>query len=282
MDELTRAMVGRELAPSLASAAAAAPVTAAPGDMSAESSEEVVLRVEGLARAGAFAPISFEVRRGEILGIAGLMGAGRSELLRAIFGADRPSAGRVLVDGVALAPGRPALAIARGVALVPEDRKHQGLLLDLSVRENLALASLPERARAGFVDGARERAVAERWIGELSIRTPGAEQPVRALSGGNQQKVVLGKWLETRPRVLLLDEPTRGIDVGAKAELHQLIRALAQEGLALVVVSSELPELLALSDRIAVLHEGRLTGVLARAEAGEEPLMRLMTGQNAA
>jgi rhamnose transport system ATP-binding protein len=270
-------MAAATAATTAATAMAAATTGARPAAMDA-----VELRVDGLTRAGVFAPISFEVRRGEILGIAGLMGAGRSELLRAIFGADLATGGRVLVGGSPLPLGRPALAIARGLVLVPEDRKQQGLLLDLSVRENLSLPSLDRLARAGFVDGERERAIAERWIDELAIRTPSAEQPVRALSGGNQQKVVLGKWLETRPRVLLLDEPTRGIDVGGKSELHQLIRELAGDGMALVVVSSELPELLALSDRIAVLHEGRLTGVLARAEAGEEPLMRLMTGQNAA
>jgi ribose transport system ATP-binding protein len=150
------------------------------------------------------------------------------------------------------------------------------------VRENLSLPDLGHLARGGFVRRAAERAAVDRWIAELSVRTPSREQIVKNLSGGNQQKVVLGKWLQTQPRVLLLDEPTRGIDVGGKAEIHALIRRLADAGMALVLVSSELPELLALSDRIAALHEGRLTGVLTRAAAGEEPLLRLMMGQNAA
>jgi ribose transport system ATP-binding protein len=286
-DELTRLMVGRAPPPP----SARPPVH---GDRPAKSAKrageevpsrgeaEVALRVDGLERRGAFAPISFDVRRGEILGIAGLMGAGRSELLRAIFGADRATGGRVLVDGEPLPLGRPAQAIARGLVLLPEDRKREGLLLDLSVRENLSLPSLDRLARAGWVRRAAERAAADRWISELAVRTPSREQIVGNLSGGNQQKIVLGKWLQTQPRVLLLDEPTRGIDVGGKAEIHALIRRLADEGMALVVVSSELPELLALSDRIAALHEGRLTGVLTRAAAGEEALLRLMMGQNAA
>jgi ribose transport system ATP-binding protein len=269
LDELTRLMVGRPPPP---------PSLRAPPAADAA----IALRLDGLGRRGAFDAISLDVRRGEILGIAGLMGAGRSALVRAIFGADRPTSGRVLVDGEPLPPGRPAASIARGLVLLPEDRQRQGLLLTRSVRENLSLPSLGRLARAGWVRRAAERAAAERWIGELAIRTPSREQPVGSLSGGNQQKVVLGKWLETRPRVLLLDEPTRGIDVGGKAEIHALIRRLADDGLALVLVSSELPEVMALADRIAVLHEGKLTGVLARAAATEEQLMRLMTGQAAA
>jgi ribose transport system ATP-binding protein len=267
IDELVRSMVGRT------------PPKLAPR---APSDGDIELCVEELGRAGAFAPISFNVRKGEILGIAGLMGAGRSELLRAIFGADRATSGRVLVGGRELGPGRPEQSIARGLVLLPEDRKREGLLLDLPVRANLSLPSLSRIAHAGWVRDAEERAIADRWIESLAIRTPSREQLVRHLSGGNQQKVVLGKWLQMQPRVLLLDEPTRGIDIGGKVEIHQLIRRLADDGLALVVVSSELPEVMALADRIAVLHEGKLSGVLERAAATEEQLMRLMTGQAAA
>jgi ribose transport system ATP-binding protein len=241
---------------------------------------DVVLQVEGLSRRGAFENISFEVRRGEIFGIAGLMGAGRTELLRCVFGADPVDGGRVLLEGRPLPLGDPAASIGRGMALLPEDRKLQGLILGLSVRENINLPSLDQLSRwPGFVAPADERAAAERGIRELGIRTPSPEQRVASLSGGNQQKVVLAKWLSTGPKVLLLDEPTRGIDVAAKAEIYQVMNRLAKSGMALVMVSSELPEVLGMSDRIAVLHEGRLAGLVSRSHATQERLMALATGQ---
>jgi len=200
--------------------------------------------------------------------------------VRAIAGADRHQGGRVLVEGREVRFRSPADAIAAGVVLAPEDRKRDGLLAGMSVRANLSLAALRSVARHGWILADAEREVAMRWIRELDIRTPSPEQLAKNLSGGNQQKVVLAKWLHTAPKVLLLDEPTRGIDVGAKAEIYELMRRLAERGLALVMVSSELPEVLGMSDRIAVMHEGRLAAVLPRSEATEERVMHFATGQD--
>jgi len=222
--------------------------------------------------------VSFELRRGEIVGLAGLVGAGRSELLESLFGLSPPLAGGIVVDGEILVPASPRHAIRAGLALVPEDRKAQGLVVDFSVRENLNLAALEHAARAGFVDRAATDATARESIDDLRIKTPSAEQPVRFLSGGNQQKVVLGKWLAMRPRVLLLDEPTRGVDVGAKQEIYAIVERLASEGVAVLFVSSEMEEVLGLADRVLVMHEGRLTGELGRGEMSEESILHLATG----
>jgi len=240
---------------------------------------EVVLAVRNLRTpAHPSHPISLEVRAGEIVGIAGLVGAGRTELLTTLFGVTPAVAGSVAVGGRAVTPRSPLAAIAAGLALVPEDRKQQGLVLEMAVRENISLVALWPEGRAGFIDFARERRLAAEMIAALAIKTPGDRQAVQFLSGGNQQKVVLGKWLAMKPKVLLLDEPTRGIDVGAKAEIYDLVHRLAGQGLAVLFVSSELEEILTLADRALVMHEGRLAGELARGELTEENVMRLAAG----
>ncbi|HEX5789494.1 MAG TPA: sugar ABC transporter ATP-binding protein [Woeseiaceae bacterium] len=219
--------------------------------------------------------VDLAVGPGEVLGVFGLMGAGRTELLETLFGLHpRAMSGEVFVDGAPARFRSPADAIARGIVLAPEDRKREGLVPGMTVGENLSLACLADHTRFGLVDEAAEARQVDDAIARLSIKTPSAREAVRNLSGGNQQKVILGKWLATRPRVLLLDEPTRGIDVNAKEEIYALIEALRSEGLAVVVVSSELPEILALADRIAVLSEGRKTGEFSRGEADVETLMR--------
>lgn len=228
---------------------------------------EVALAVRGLrTMAHPSEAIDLEVRSGEIVGIAGLVGAGRTEFIETLFGITPPVAGSVEVDGRRVFLRSPVDAIHARLALVPEDRKTCGLILELAVRENLSLAAIRRSSRAGFIDGAWERQLAAESIRALGIKTPGDRQVVQFLSGGNQQKVVLGKWLAMRPRVLLLDEPTRGIDVGAKAEIYDLVHRLAGSGTAVLFVSSEMEEVLSLSDRAVVMHEGRLAGVLSRAE----------------
>jgi ABC-type sugar transport system ATPase subunit len=218
--------------------------------------------------------ISLTAATGRVLGVAGLAGAGRSELLRIISGAQRAATGTVTFDGVRLGQGSVARAMAAGVVLVPEERRTQGLMLSASIQDNIALANLAELSRFGLASGRRERQTAETKMRELRIKATSAQQPVAELSGGNQQKVVLAKYLERRPRLLLLDEPTRGIDVGTKAEIYGLIRKLAEGGVAVVVVSSEIPELLGIADDIAVLHEGRLTGILPAAQTDEQTLLQ--------
>ncbi|WP_069812365.1 sugar ABC transporter ATP-binding protein [Streptomyces sp. TP-A0874] len=223
-----------------------------------EAAGRPVLEVQGLAREGEFAHVDLALRPGEILGLAGLVGSGRSELLETIYGARRPSAGRVLVDGRPLRPGSVLAAVRAGIGLAPEERKAQGLLMLESVTRNVSLSSLARFARAGWLDRAAERSAAHRGTGELSLRPADPDRPVRTLSGGNQQKVVLARWLLRGCRVLLLDEPTRGVDVGARAELYTLIRRLADDGVAVLLVSSEVPEVLGLADRVLVLREGRV------------------------
>jgi ribose transport system ATP-binding protein len=220
--------------------------------------------------------VSFQVHRGEVLGIGGLLGAGRTEILETIFGvAGGERSGRVRIDGVPVAITGPESAKALGMAFVTEDRKRTGLVLDFPIRANAALPSQGRLNRFGLASLARETALARETIARLNIRCTGPEQPVGGLSGGNQQKVVLGKWLATAPRVLLLDEPTRGIDVGAKQEVYGLIERLKDAGVAIVLVSSELPELLRLADRILVMCEGRSAGLLERAAATQERIMEL-------
>jgi ribose transport system ATP-binding protein len=224
--------------------------------------------------------LNFSIRSQEIVGIAGLVGAGRTELLRTLFGIDPPREGTILVDGQRQPIRHPRDAIRAGLALVPEERKAQGLILEMSVQQNVGLAGLNRTARAGaFIDFSRERRDAVAMIDRLQLRPPNRKQLVSNLSGGNQQKVVLAKWLLLQPRVLLLDEPTRGVDVGAKEEIYHLIEQAAEAGAAVLFVSSDLPEVLGLADRILVMHEGRLAGELQRAHASEEAVMRLATGE---
>ncbi len=253
-------------------------VGAAPGGAPAV---EPALTVRRLRRHGRLHDVTLEVRRGEIVGVAGLMGAGRSRLLRTIFGAEPRDGGEVEAAGEGSGPRpvkTPPRAIAAGIGFVPEDRRTMGLVLTASVAENIGLVTPPGSRRLGFLRRGLLRSLAERAVAALRIKTPGVDAPVRALSGGNQQKVVLARWLGSRLRVLLLDEPTRGVDVGAKAEIHRHLRELAASGLGLLLASSELPELLALCDRIYVMRQGRLAGQLGRAEASPEAILRLATG----
>jgi ribose transport system ATP-binding protein len=237
---------------------------------------DVVLRVQGLCTAAIpRAQVDLELRAGEVVGLAGLLGSGRSELLRALFGADRAVAGHVEVRGVRLRGHDPAAAAQSGLVLLPEDRKQQGLVLGMSVLQNLSLPTLHRRGR--FVDRDYERELCQRSVAELSIAASSGEQIASTLSGGNQQKVVLGKWLAAEPAVLLLDEPTRGVDVGARAEIYSRIHELASRGLAVLFASSDLDEVLALADRAIVLHQGAVAGVLARDELSEERVMMLAT-----
>lgn len=225
--------------------------------------------------------LNFAVHSGEIVGIAGLVGAGRTEMLRTLFGVDPPLSGEVRIRGQRLADNSPVSSIQAGIALVPEDRKQQGVVLDMSIRENISLAAIHRHARAGFIDFAQERSTSAEMCRKLSVKTPSDSVRTGNLSGGNQQKVVLGKWLSMQPHVLLLDEPTRGIDIGAKQEIYQLMDQLASQGLAILFVSSELEEIMGLSDRVLVMHEGCLTGELSRNELTEQSIMNLATRQTA-
>lgn len=222
--------------------------------------------------------ISFNVAKGEVLGFAGLVGAGRSEIARAIFGVDESLETEVALDGKGLRIDDPQDAITHGIYLVPEDRRLCGLIVDFNIRENISLPNLDSYAPGKIINFSKEAAAARDAIKAINIKTPTPEMPAANLSGGNQQKVVLAKWLTFAPRVLIFDEPTRGIDVGAKAEIYELIRKLAADGVSVIVISSEMEEVLGISDRIAVMHEGRLTGVLDRAQFSEEAVMRLATG----
>lgn len=223
-------------------------------------------------------PLNFRVRAGEIVGLAGLVGAGRTEVLLTLFGVTPRVSGGIRVAGKQIHPRSPRDAIQSGLSLVPENRKSQGVVLGMDVRQNVSLASLRRDQRKGFVNRRREAELSVEMIRSLRIKTPGDRQVVQFLSGGNQQKVVLGKWLATHPRVLLLDEPTRGIDVGAKHEIYQVMEELARQGVAILFVSSEMEEVLGMSDRVLVMHEGRITGELDRGELSEEAIMRLATG----
>ena len=238
----------------------------------------VVLEVEGLTNDTEFADISFELRRGEILGFYGLVGSGRSEAMQCLFGLTPPIAGRVLLDGAEISITEPAEAIAAGMAYVPEDRQEQGLALPLGVRENITIASLRDHVKRIFLSRRSETEATETLGTRLSIRAAGWESPVNELSGGNQQKVVISKWLATRPKVVILDEPTKGIDVGSKAAVHDFIGELAEEGLAVILVTSELPEALGLSDRLIVMHEGRIAETFTRGNWSPEAVVAMATG----
>jgi ABC-type sugar transport system ATPase subunit len=247
---------------------------------------DVALEVDRISRRGnardpsatVLADVSLSVRKGEILGVAGLVGAGRTEMARAVFGADPFDSGRILVEGKPVDITSPQQAIRHGIGLVPEDRKQQALFLSLAIRMNLSMAALDRISRWRiFVDEPGETALVEQYRKALNIRMASPDQLVFNLSGGNQQKVVLARWLALRPKVLIVDEPTRGIDVGAKVEVHNLLFDMAAAGIAVIAISSELPEILAISDRIVTMREGRVTGELSRTEADQERLMSLMT-----
>ena len=263
-NDLIRRMVGRDLADLYPKQAA--------------EIGEVMLSVRRLTREGVFTDVSFEVRSGEIVGLAGLVGAGRSEVARAVFGVDRWDGGEVAVCGQALKPGRPSLAMAAGLALVPEDRRAQGLVMDMSIERNIGLTGLRETSRAGLMDRAGERGRALDWAVKLQVKYARLADVVGTLSGGNQQKVVLAKWLATSPGVLIVDEPTRGIDVGTKAEVHRLLSQLAASGVAVLMISSDLPEILGMADRVLVMHEGRIAADIPRSEASEQSVMAAATG----
>ncbi|MFG2403999.1 sugar ABC transporter ATP-binding protein [Streptomyces brevispora] len=239
---------------------------------------EVALSVRRLTREGIFRDVSFEVRRGEIVALAGLVGAGRTEVAQAVFGVDRADAGEVYVNGAALRAGSPTAAMAAGLALVPEDRRQRGLVMEMSIERNIGLTGLGEVRRGGLVSRALEHDRAADWALRLQLKYNRLADTVGVLSGGNQQKVVLAKWLATEPCVLIVDEPTRGIDVGTKAEVHRLLSALAAEGLAVLMISSDLPEVIGMADRVLVMHEGRLVAELPRTEATEETVMAAATG----
>jgi len=244
----------------------------------ASAKEGDALEVRGLRIRRGADPIDLRVRAGEILGLAGLVGAGRTELARAIFGADRPAAGEILVRGAPVRIRSPRDAIAAGIGLVPEDRKAQGLILEMAVRVNVSLAGLGTYRPFGLLDRRRERAVATEMVDRLRIRTPSIEQKTLLLSGGNQQKVVLARWLALGPAVLILDEPTRGVDVGAKAEIYALMADLTGAGVGILMASSEMEELLAMSDRVAVMRGGAIAGVLEGSAIAEEAILRLAVG----
>jgi ABC-type sugar transport system ATPase subunit len=240
---------------------------------------EPLLEVRGLTRRGVVEDVSFTLRRGEILGFAGLVGAGRTETARLLFGVDRMDAGQIWVDGEEVHITSPHDAVAAGLGFVPEDRATQGLVLRLPVLENIVLASLDNHSHGGWMDQRALENTALRYVDKLSIRTPHLRQKAMFLSGGNQQKVVLAKWLALNPKVLIMDEPTRGIDVGAKAEVHSLMSELARQGMGIIMISSELPEVLGMSDRILVMHEGRVAAILDRAEATQEKIMAYASGE---
>ena len=275
-DAIVRLMVGRELKQFFHRPAAAAPATAAEGQPPA-------LEVCGFKLTPAQRqPIDFTIRRGEIVGMAGLMGAGRTELAEALFGVRPMAAGQVAIDGRPVRIRSPRDAIAAGIFLIPEDRRHQGLILEQTIRQNISLASLDRLNVLGLVAWRRERELAERMRQRLNIRTPDVEKLAGLLSGGNQQKIVIAKWLARSPRLLILDEPTRGIDVGAKAEIYALMRELAAAGVGVLMISSDLEEILGVSDRVLVMHQGELAGGLPRERMTEQAIMQLATGGLAA
>lgn len=264
-DEVVQLMIGRPLAEYY------------PAHLDAQRGQEE-LRVERLSSPGKFADISLSVHAGEVVGLAGLVGAGRSEVAAAIFGLDPNATGRIRIRGQEVRIPSPTRALSLGIGLLPEDRKRQGLVLSLGGRANLSLPILDRLARLGFVSGRKERALAREYFEGLRVRSPDMDTPVWSLSGGNQQKIAMAKWLASRCKILIVDEPTRGVDIGAKAEIHALIDQLTRAGTAVLLISSELPEILNLSTRILVLRQGRLVGELTRNEASQEALMRLMAG----
>ncbi|WP_285596989.1 sugar ABC transporter ATP-binding protein [Kineosporia sp. NBRC 101731] len=241
---------------------------------------DVVLKVEGLQSAGVFHDVSFTVRRGEIVGLAGLVGAGRSEIARAVFGVDRYDSGTVTMNGTPVPAKNPRAAIRSGMAFIPEDRRKQGLVTDASVAENIAGVIRRGLARGGLLTRGQENKAVAPWAARLEVKTSSLDAPAKTMSGGNQQKVVIAKWLATKPDLLIIDEPTRGIDVGTKSEVHRLLSELAGQGLAILMISSELPEVLGMADRVLVVSEGRLTADLSRDQATPETVMHAATSSS--
>ncbi|MCB0154771.1 MAG: substrate-binding domain-containing protein, partial [Anaerolineae bacterium] len=239
---------------------------------------KIALEVKNLSTKDLLKNVNFTAHWGEIFGIAGLIGAGRTELVRAIFGADPIQSGEILVDGQSVTIKSPRDAIKLGLGLVPEDRKNQGLILGMSVLNNATLTILDRIAGWGIIQTARRRGIAEEYVAKLSVKTPSLSQQVRFLSGGNQQKVVIAKWLASQARILIFDEPTRGIDVGAKVEIRELVNELVKQGVCVIVISSELPEVLGICDRIMVMHEGRVTGVFEAVWTSEEEILHYASG----
>ncbi len=263
VDALVSAMVGREVAELF-------PKTAA-------EIGEPVLEVDDLSRTGVFHEVSFQVRAGEIVGLAGLVGAGRSEIARAVFGVDSYDTGSVRLNGAAVPPANPRAAIKAGMAFIPEDRRKQGLVIDASVTRNVAGVIRKGLSKGGLITAAMENKASGPWASRLEVKTSALDMNAATMSGGNQQKVVIAKWLATHPKILIIDEPTRGIDVGTKAEVHRLLSELAGQGLAILMISSELPEVLGMADRVLVVCEGRVTAELTRDEATPEAVMRAAT-----
>lgn len=263
-EEIVKMMVGRELGERFP-------------ERTAEIGEDRFV-VKDLSLEGLFQNISFNVRKGEILGVAGLMGAGRTEIMETIFGARKKTGGRIYMDGKELNIRKPHHAIEAGIGFITEDRKDEGLVLGLTVRENLAIPNLKKLSKSAVIVKQKEKQWTEEMIQKLRIKTSGPEQEVKSLSGGNQQKVVFGKWLGTEPKLLILDEPTRGVDVGAKKEIYSIMNELTEKGFSIIMVSSELPEILGMSDRVMVIHEGKLTAILDKKEASQEKIMEAATG----
>lgn len=265
-DEIVKLMVGRQL-----------------GERFPERDTKIGqerFRVENLTSKGSFENISFSIQQGEIVGVAGLMGAGRSEIMQAIFGYRSLDSGKMFIDGKEVTIKSPYEAIQAGIAFVTEDRKSQGLILDLSVRENLSITTLDKISSKSMISTKSEMSLVDEMIEKLHVKTSGREISVKSLSGGNQQKIVIGKWLGIDPKILILDEPTRGVDVGAKKEIYQLMNELTKQGVSIIMVSSELPEILGMSDRVLVIHEGKLASVLNKSEATQENIMQSATGGN--
>jgi ABC-type sugar transport system ATPase subunit len=249
-------------------------------DRSSRSTGEVVLSVRGLGRPPDFADVSFDVRAGEIVGVSGLVGSGRSEVARAVFGADRRRTGRVEVAGRELRGRSPREAIKAGVAMLPESRKDQGLLMRRPIAENVSLPHLHGLSRLGVIDGGRERAETGAVAKRLDVRSAGLRTPITKLSGGNQQKAMFAKWLLRRPRVLIVDEPTRGVDVGAKHAIYRIIDSLAAEGMAVLMISSEIEEVLGLSDRVLVMRAGRLVAEFDHMDADKDAVLQAAFGSH--
>lgn len=265
VDDIVAAMVGRSLEKHF------------PARVSAPS-DEIIFKVEGLSTATNCKNVSFDLRRGEILGFAGLMGAGRTETARAIFGADPKLSGSVMIDAQDISVNSPVDAIGAGIAYLSEDRKQHGLAVNMTVKENVTMANMQAVTTNGLIDDGLEQAAANQAIETLDIKTPGINQVVRNLSGGNQQKVVIGKWLFRESRVLFFDEPTRGIDVGAKFAIYKLLDQLAADGIGVVMITSELPEILGMTDRVVVFHEGEVTGILETSKTDQEEIMSYASG----
>lgn len=263
-EKLVKMMVGRDIGEQFPER------TSAIGD--------VVFQVEGLARKGFFQDISFEVKEGEVLGVAGLMGAGRTEIMESIFGFEKQDNGTVKLEGNKLNIRHPNDAIKAGIGFITEDRKMKGLMIEASIRENISLTNMKNISKHGVISTAKEKPLVQQLIERLNVKSTNKEQTVKSLSGGNQQKVVIAKWLGIQPKILILDEPTRGVDVGAKKEIYKIINELTKEGVAIIMISSELPEVLGVSDRIMVIHEGTITKTFQKNDADQEKIMIAATG----